>query len=1177
MAPTAPLTVTVESKFMQNFHVASPFNPGAGLCSVRNGSGDTEFFSIGSDQAVYNYHADPDSDTGYAAAPIGIFASAIAVALSASGAIVVFAVNGATLTMVTEQPGHGQRWSAPAQVQVPMPSHTRAIAGLHLVQVGGTCHLALLVQTRAKSAEAAYHLVLGTMADRAAPTFQQTGLVLGSLNCTWLCDAPQGVRFVCADGLLVAVSALTGQATPMPLPPRIGQRSIGVTQAVDGQGQSRLFAVLDDGDAHELVESQGGCHWEPLTRYQRFNRIAAQADGRGEVHLLCTADDRLFHLRPDRQRTAGWAEPRLVLDKVSAFAMNANDDGDVEAFAGHAGSLSYLAWNTQTREWDVLPVALPHSPSVEEHSAYHSEVQLRDAAGAPLRQTSVTITASRPTKIIVRGALYAIDAHRAALVCTNESGTLNIQQPVGTLAASTLVLRVPGWMPADEAIAVSPDMVNQPLLAGLTGDRLLAATRASGAPVLPEALRQRAPADAMAAAVAQIMQLAVQTVALPAAASVQARRVRPGVVAMRQRDARQLRRLDITSARHWRLATAHGAAQFQFLNAAEARQHLHLLRATSRQSGGFVELVNGIGDLVVASGRNLVEITETLLTVVDDRLRVAIKFVVAGATCLYEEAIDSVDPLFDLVQAVFAQAQVHFEALYGWLGSHFDWAEIARTAKAMNYTVQQFLGFFQGAIGGMRAFFGEGPGPLQDRLDKLFDQAIRSVGEASIGDCVQSLDRDDPLAQGALSNNPIFAALLDNASALRPCNAFSQALAAARGESSEASFAAIERALRDCADAAIGHPGFAALQRCFTEMGSADGQPLATLLREMLGTVRGLIQAVASGLQSVADQLLGLLQAMMGTLTAALNAQWQAPSLSPLFRHASGGMPMSTLNLISLAMAIPATALYRQAYRRAPFESDEELIEFEHAWDANTLLRASGLRGESALGSQRALMRVARLGSDWSGLLPPKAAPVMAILGAVAPCFHAGFAAVTDARADIDRAAPLSTCSFVANVLAQAASCPWFYAAGTMGCGGERASYLNWTCANLGTALDLLYLVTDDSISPDVQSVTSHLYGSIQLAMAVLASTGQAAPASGVLAVVPNSGRILRFSGIVAATQGVSLAVLASLDAICLPVASAAATARIIDGTARLMPPAGQCVDEALPAARPSSPVAVAA
>ena len=1142
----APVTVAVESKFMQNFRVATAVNPGAGLASTRNGSGDTEFFSIGTDQAVHNYYADPASDTGYSPMPIGVFADTIGVTLNAAGAIVVFAAGATTLTMVTEQPGQAQRWSAPVQLQVPMPFNPRLIAGIYTATDGSTCYLALLIQTPSTAPGAAYQLVLATMAGTQPPVFVKTGLAFSSLNCAWMGNTAATMQFVCADGALVSVTP-AGQGTRLPM--RASFQSLSVASAVDVSGNAQLFAVLADGNAYRLLNSNGSHSWAQLTHNQSFTQIAAEPDGRGNIHLLCVGAGRLSHLMPVSERASGYGDPTPVLAKVSALVMASNDDGDVEAFAGNATALNYLAWAAQSTHWDVLPVEIQQEHVVEDYSSYGSDVQLRDASGAPLAQQGVTITASETTRITVNGATYFVDTHRAAHVTTNETGMLNIQQPTNALSVPTLLLSVPGLMPPGDVIAISQDMVTQVPLAALTGPALYAATTNAGTPVLPDAYRTLDQAAAIASAVAQAMGLATQSVPLAAAAGARVRRPRPGVRVIHQADVYRLRQLAPHQPQHWRFSVANGVAQFQVLSANDAQIHLQSLRATSRQVGGFIDFVTSLGDLIAGAAEGLVDIVETTVTTVGNAIHAAVQFAVDGVTYLFETAVDEVEQLFDVAEAVFAQVKVFFQTLYEWQGFIFNWPDIVRTAKAMNYTVNQFLGFFQGAVGGMQAFFDQGTGKLQATIGSLFSQAIQSVGGASVGGYADCHEPDDPQVQGALSNNPIFNALLDHAGAMKPSAALSRALAASRINVGDDPYAAIEQALQASTTNATGNANFAPMQNYFTTMGSARGNVFSSLLQGMLAVVRDLIQAVLSGLQTIVDQLLRLLQTMMGAFTSALNEDWNVPILSPLFAHATNGMPMSTVNLISLVMAIPATVLYKAVYNKAPFASDADLAAFENAWDANTLLRASGLRGESAMGSQRALMRAAQLGdTSWTGLLPQGVAPVIAILGAVAAYFNAGISAVTDAAPEGDHIEPLSICGFVTEVLGQAASCPWFYAAGVVGCSGDSAGYLNWTYANLGVALDLLYLVAGESIPSDVQSVITHLYGNVHLALSILASTGQSAAdiASNILAVIPETGKILKFSGIVAATEGISLVVLAVLDAVCLPVAATIHTVETI-------------------------------
>ena len=103
--------------------------------------------------------------------------------------------------------------------------------------------------------------------------------------------------------------------------------------------------------------------------------------------------------------------------------------------------------------------------------------------------------------------------------------------------------------------------------------------------------------------------------------------------------------------------------------------------------------------------------------------------------------------------------------------------------------------------------------------------------------------------------------------------------------------------------------------------------------------------------------------AIKGTaFTSALNEDWNVPILSPLFAHATNGMPMSTVNLISLVMAIPATVLYKAVYNKAPFATDADLAahtglevsQNSFARIINNTIEHNGQNGIFVLGSSSA-------------------------------------------------------------------------------------------------------------------------------------------------------------------------------------------------------------------------------
>ena len=166
----APQTVT-ETKFMQNYRVASPVNGGAEVAAVRNGTGDVELFTIGSDGTVWNFYPDPTSDTGYRGVSTGLQGATVSAGVDNNGDIVVFAGSGLQLFYVVEIDSANSRWSAPVAVPVPLPPSATRIANVIAQEIAGQLYVGVL--TKYTSAIGAiYSLAISTWQTNA-PAFQR--------------------------------------------------------------------------------------------------------------------------------------------------------------------------------------------------------------------------------------------------------------------------------------------------------------------------------------------------------------------------------------------------------------------------------------------------------------------------------------------------------------------------------------------------------------------------------------------------------------------------------------------------------------------------------------------------------------------------------------------------------------------------------------------------------------------------------------------------------------------------------------------------------------------------------------------------------------------------------------------------------------------------------------------
>ncbi len=87
--------ITVETKLMKQFRLASPVHSGSQGAAVCNQAGQVELFTVGTDGRVWNFYPDPSSDTGYRRADTGMTSqmgdAILAAGVDHDGSVVVFA------------------------------------------------------------------------------------------------------------------------------------------------------------------------------------------------------------------------------------------------------------------------------------------------------------------------------------------------------------------------------------------------------------------------------------------------------------------------------------------------------------------------------------------------------------------------------------------------------------------------------------------------------------------------------------------------------------------------------------------------------------------------------------------------------------------------------------------------------------------------------------------------------------------------------------------------------------------------------------------------------------------------------------------------------------------------------------------------------------------------------
>jgi hypothetical protein len=1136
-AASQPVTVIPKSKFMENFRVASPVNAGSEVLTACNAQGDVELFTVGTDGTLWNFHPDPSSDTGFSASALGLKGSVAAVGVDNGGSIIVFAAEGTSLSYVREVNQPGARWSAPVPVDVPVGAGAIRIARIITGQIGGLLYVGVLTQTRSILSGQSYTFSYAVWST-SNNALTRTNLVVSTLNCAWTGSSASTATFTVADSVLLQYGVADGVTRT----PTVAStfKTLDLDADMDAAGNPVVLGILSDGNAYKLVGGSQGIpyNWQQLSINKSFKEVRTTADAAGRVHAFAVATDgRLYHLAPSDTSPSGFLQPAPIHTQVAAIGVTFGDSGAIDLFAvgTQQNTVTHLFLEEASSAWADEQVEVQAGGQVESYSSFGTDLTFHDAAGAPLVNTPVMLWASEEARLTVNGSVYFVNANRPVRVSTNSAGMVAVSQETKSLGIPTLLVSVPSLMSPGDSIAVVQNTGVKDQLGALTGQGLLDATTASGSQVLQGSYRTPDTADAVAKAVSQCMSTskAVQG-ASDSRRYLHARRAQPGAFHFRG-DASALRCLDTASLpeQHWHLSFQGGKATYRNLAPHEAQALITTYHANLTSSLGVFDWLEDVGDFIEGVGQGIVDIVDTVVTTVADGIQAAITFVVDGVSYVFHTVVGFVEEMVALAETVFAQVKIFFEQLYEWLALLFQWGDILRTHEAVAHTVNQLLGFLQGAAGGIQRLVDSGIDNLQARVADVFERAIRDIaGTQTLGGFESANAQSSPEFEDATSNNVVYNGFVDNAGGgTRSLHAMLRAPAVA------GPIGDFVQKLQSLADFTKASGAFSRAATYFTNLGGSPDQVFQQALAGLMSVAEGILQAVLSGAKAVVDALLQLASSVISSFQQVLNEDWDIPFVSQLYSFITDGASLTTLDLVALIVAIPMTLLYKLANGAAPFPDGASVDQFKASVTAQKLLAATGLGG-GKLAAARALAR-ARLAEEpepWTGLVSPKMAMLMATGWSVCTFLGGWLNAVCDAfPPGTEPPGPLSTAAFIMNTAGQALSCPWFISSGGIDCTtADGANRLTWVFTNLGVLNDVVGMVAGEALKDDVKSIITHVYGDVHLILAIIASVGQdgLTVANNILPCFPEMGKLLRHSSVVGATGGISLAVIAALDAL---------------------------------------------
>ncbi|RXV68592.1 hypothetical protein D1006_25910 [Burkholderia stabilis] len=1138
-----------ETKFMQQYRIAAAVHGGGDIVAVRNGNNQVEAFTVGTDGTVWNFFPDPASDTGYSAMSTGLAARWVVAGLNSAGRIVLFAANNLNLNYVIETGKTGSdRWGSVMTATMPLPVNATAIAGLYAAQIAGKLYVAALTKFQSASPGTSYSLATSIW-DQKPGVFQSTSVTLSTLNCVWSGSSASTAQFTVLDTVYLGYNVSTQQVTRYPFAATF--KSLAVATSLDPSGNNKYFSVLSDGNLYQMVGGSGGIpySWAQVTQSMSFRDVqsAVSSSGRIELFTLDTGA-RLCHFTPNQQSATGWSNTMVIQTGVALLGVTQLDQGEIQAFTVGTtqATLSTLIEQQDSGNWQITPLEVPTSGQVEEFISYSTDLMVYDAAGAPMPNAPVQVWASSQTQIVVNGANYTVDAHTPANLTCSPGGSLSITQGTGILGIPALQINLVNVMPSGQAIALEQYAGVQEQLATVTGTDLMNARTADGQYLLQDQYRTVEETDSLASAFNQCMAL-TQPAAVKRSLQPPVLGTAPklGVSCVEANRTGDLTRLGApTQARHWQLDFSAGKPKFRTLTAEQAEHLIHEKRAkhalTTQSVGGFGNWIGSIGDFVEGVVSGIVNVVDTIITTVGSAINAAITFVVNGVQYLFETVVQFVQDAFDLVEVFFAQVQVIFEQIFEWLGFLFSWPDILRTHDALYYTLEQFLDFLPGAVGGIQTKFDQGITQVKNQISAIFDQLVNSVGGTStLGGYTDSQTPTEPVYSSGNANNIVLNATVENSPAATQTTAVPP--------SNTGPWDILTQQIQSLTTSVQNDPAFNDALAYMNNLGGSPDQIFSQLLSALLRVMQGLANAMLSGVQAVVDGVLQLVQTFLTSLKDLFTADWNIPFVTQFYAWLTDGSQLSLGDLFALVLAIPSTIIYKAVYGKAPFPDQASVDSFKASFSAQTMLANSGLAATSAAGKAVSVKASKAQAKPVQDNTPSAAQELLGIASVVSTAAYAFISAGLDVRPTTGAGVvdplvkTLTKFALGGEIVAQAAACPWIFSSGGPDCAtADGASKWMYIYTTLGVTLDSAFTIYDEAFPENNDTtwgiVLASLYGVGHAVVTGVTFTELSgfSQAGNIVMLIPEIGKLLKLPAVETATSGISLVVIAAADALCI-------------------------------------------
>ncbi|MDP4178195.1 MAG: hypothetical protein Q8900_07665 [Bacillota bacterium] len=959
--------IQVVSKFMKSYETGSPIDYNKEIATAKDGSGNTIFFAIGTDNHLYAIYKSEGSETGWdrldLSSEIGndINVKHIYVANDGADSTVLTAVFYST--------------SNPNNQLVYFTKDFSPAAGKNRwVFRGNKDGLDITGITDGTDKKGNVVIAISTIQNNKMVNY----LVNPNLNdATWL-----------------------WKEVPVPL------NGLGVVdfsighlkniEKIDGV-DALLYSLLDVGDnTKKLVITS-------LPDFSYFNRqvpldfspscISTIKNSNGES-ILFVGEDSLYKIEPAQQLTSdsddlksnmlnigtiskGHTIKKLINGRYSDGSLEAwilSDNGDVYLSSETSpnswnspypifkeigeltcyryilndqidmfsvdlnGNLNHVFQDKETTRWKTQGISVPNLGNTIEINSYTSEISITDSSNKPISNKEFVIKASELMVANINGLKYFIDNDTDTIVKTNALGQLTIINKVNSLSSPVIRLEADFL---NNSIDLDPNIDMKDKITNLTLDDLKNAQKQTDDYSKTEPLISNPNIDITGVyqSVNKLLDLKNQLPPKPASNLT----VSGNGVTLTEKGSTFTNKIDSISLPDdytWAVDLTGESPSFsddkdhvnnKFLNPATV-----CLAANSNSicQGSFIDTIGDVfGDIWESIKNGFLEVTHFIFQKVEDGIKIIIK----GLEYAVETVIKFAEQVWDVIEYVFEKIGVFFEDLVDWLGFVFSWNDIKRTEKVFSFYVTDTINKLSDFAGNSAVDF------VEKKIDDIISQVKTSFDNfektfdknVSFNDYVNNGSSSASSDKNILAGNDIQNLYSDNKI---QCNYVLSQIVNSGGVSISSSNS-ISSELDDFINNFTKLLPMDDLKTSFEKIKNwaTSIENVHDLFNFGILTVvevfKDTIMIVLDCIKDIVTFLLKLLSKGLDAFNEAISAAINIPIISNLFKEITGE-DLSILHLVSFAFAIPATIMYKLIKNESPFTDYDvdNIINSKNSW-----------------------------------------------------------------------------------------------------------------------------------------------------------------------------------------------------------------------------------------------------